>query len=65
MLSRPPARAAEDLAELAFRRHEARTGWMFKGTKRMEPPKATLDREAQADLWKRTSEMVELDNAGF
>ena len=66
MLSRPPARAAEDLAELAISpAHEGTTGWMFKGTKRMEPPKATLDREAQADLWKRTSEMVELDNAGF
>jgi len=41
-------RAAEDLAELAISpAHEGTTGWMFKGTKRMEPPKATLDREAQ------------------
>ena len=66
MVSRPPARAAEDLADLAISpAHEGTTGWFFKGTKRIEPPKSTLDQQAQSALWKRTAELVELENAGF
>jgi NAD(P)-dependent dehydrogenase (short-subunit alcohol dehydrogenase family) len=66
MLSRPPARAAEDLADLAISpAHEGTTGWFFRGTKRIEPPKSALDEHAQNDLWKRTAELVELENAGF
>lgn len=66
LVSRPPARAAEDLADLAISpAHEGTTGWFFKGTKRIEPPKSTLDREAQHALWKGTAELVELEDAGF
>jgi NAD(P)-dependent dehydrogenase (short-subunit alcohol dehydrogenase family) len=65
-VSRPPARAAEDLADLAISpAHEGTTGWMFKGIKRMDPPRSTTDVQAQGALWKRTAELVELDNAGF
>jgi NAD(P)-dependent dehydrogenase (short-subunit alcohol dehydrogenase family) len=65
-VSRAPARAAEDLADLAISpAHEGTTGWMFKGIKRMDPPKSTADVQAQGALWKRTAELVELDNAGF
>jgi hypothetical protein len=31
----------------------------------MDPPKSTTDVQAQGALWKRTAELVELDNAGF
>jgi NAD(P)-dependent dehydrogenase (short-subunit alcohol dehydrogenase family) len=66
MVSRPPARAAEDLADLAISpAHEGTTGWFFKGTKRIDPPRSTLDPQAQGALWKRTSDLVELENAGF
>jgi retinol dehydrogenase-12 len=66
MVSRPPARAAEDLADLALSpAHEGTTGWLFKGTKRLDPPKSTTDEQVQGDLWKRTAELVELENAGF
>jgi NAD(P)-dependent dehydrogenase (short-subunit alcohol dehydrogenase family) len=66
MVSRPPARAAEDLADLAISpAHEGTTGWFFKGTKRVDPPKSTVDQQAQSALWKRTAELVELENAGF
>lgn len=66
MVSRPPARAAEDLAELAISpAHEGTTGWFFKGTKRIDPPKSTVDQQAQRALWTRTAELVELENAGF
>ena len=66
MVSRPPDRAAEDLADLATSpAHEGTTGWFFKGIKRIEPPKSTLDQEAQRRLWQRTAELVELGAAGF
>ena len=66
VVSRPPARAAEDLAELAISpAHEGTTGWFFKGTKRIDPPKSTLDRQAQNALWKLTSDLVKLENVGF
>jgi NAD(P)-dependent dehydrogenase (short-subunit alcohol dehydrogenase family) len=66
MLSGPPDRAAEDLADLAMSpAHEGTTGWLFKGTKRIDPPKSTADPEAQSALWRRTAELVELGDAGF
>lgn len=66
IVSGPPDRAAEDLADLAISpAHEGTTGWLFKGTKRIDPPKSTIDQEAQGALWKRTAELVELENAGF
>jgi retinol dehydrogenase 12 len=66
MVSRAPARAAEDLADLAISpAHEGTTGWFFKGTKRVDPPKSAMDQQAQTALWKRTAELVELGDAGF
>jgi NAD(P)-dependent dehydrogenase (short-subunit alcohol dehydrogenase family) len=66
LVSKPPDRAAEDLADLAMSpAHEGTTGWMFKGTKRIDPPKSTTDLQVQANLWKRTAELVDLDRAGF
>src|SRR5947208_437955 len=40
------------------------TGWFFKGTRRIDPPKSTLDANQQAALWKRSAELVELEG-GF
>jgi NAD(P)-dependent dehydrogenase (short-subunit alcohol dehydrogenase family) len=66
IVSGSPNRAAEDLAELATSpAFQSTTGWLFKGTRRIDPPKPTLDVEAQHSLWKRTSELVELDNSAF
>ena len=66
MVSKRPDRAAEDLADLALSpAHEGTTGWFFKGIKRLEPPKSTLDPQAQSNLWKRSAELVELEKAGF
>ena len=66
MASGAPERAAEDLADLAISpAHEGTTGWFFKGIKRMEPPKSTLDQQAQSRLWRRTAELVDLGAAGF
>jgi retinol dehydrogenase 14 len=60
------ARAAEDLAELALSpSHSGTTGWLFKGTRRIDPPKQPLNVEWQDALWKRSAEMVELEGAGF
>jgi len=64
--SRSPNRAGEDLAELAtspaFR---STTGWFFKGGRRIDPPKTTLDVDAQRNLWIRSAELVELDDSSF
>jgi len=66
LVSKPPDRAAEDLADLAMSpAHEGTTGWFFKGIKRIDPPKSALEQQAQASVWKRTAELVELDRAGF
>jgi NAD(P)-dependent dehydrogenase (short-subunit alcohol dehydrogenase family) len=66
IVSRSPDRVAEDLADLAISpAHEGTTGWFFKGIKRIEPPKSTLDQQAQTRLWLRTAELVELGAAGF
>ncbi|HUY73950.1 MAG TPA: SDR family NAD(P)-dependent oxidoreductase [Candidatus Dormibacteraeota bacterium] len=59
-------RAAQDLAELALSpSHSGTTGWLFKGTRRIDPPQQSQDVELQAALWKRSAEMVELEGAGF
>ena len=66
IVSGSPNRAAEDLAELATSAaFQSTTGWLFKGTRRIDPPKPTLDLDAQHTLWKRTAELVELDESGF
>ncbi len=66
LVSRSPKRAGEDLAELATSpAFESMTGWFVKGGHRIDPPKSTLDIEAQRKLWKRSAEIVELGEAGF
>jgi len=66
IVSGSPNRAAEDLAELATSpAFQSTTGWLFKGTRRIDPPKATLDLNSQHGLWKRTAELVELDDPSF
>jgi retinol dehydrogenase-12 len=64
--SRSPNRAAEDVADLttspAF---GSTTGWFFKGGRRIDPPRATLDLDAQRTLWRRSAELVELGDSGF
>ena len=64
-LGRSPDRPAQDLADLALSSaHAGTTGWFFKGTRRIEPPKSTLDVAQQDALWRRSAELVELDG-GF
>lgn len=59
-------RPAHDLVELALSPAFAgTTGWFFKGTRRIEAPKADLDVEQQSALWKRSAELVELEEPGF
>jgi NAD(P)-dependent dehydrogenase (short-subunit alcohol dehydrogenase family) len=66
LVSRSPKRAGEDLAELATSpAFESMTGWFFKGGHRIDPPKSTLDLDAQRNLWKRSAEIVELGETGF
>jgi retinol dehydrogenase-12 len=66
LVSRPAGRAAEDLADLALSpAHAGTTGWFFRGTRRIDPPKSTADPAAQAAVWRRSAELVELGNAGF
>lgn len=66
LVSRSPARAGDDLADLAISpAHAGTTGWFFKGTRRIEPPKSTTDPAAQANLWRRTAELVEMEIGGF
>jgi NAD(P)-dependent dehydrogenase (short-subunit alcohol dehydrogenase family) len=66
LVSRSPKHAGEDLAELATSpAFGSTTGWFFKGGHRIDPPKSTLDVEAQSNLWKRSAEIVELGETGF
>jgi len=61
-----PDRAAQDLAELAISpAHSGTTGWFFKGTRRIDPPKSATDEALQAALWRRTAELVEMEIGGF
>jgi NAD(P)-dependent dehydrogenase (short-subunit alcohol dehydrogenase family) len=66
LISRPADRAGEDLADLAISpAHAGTTGWFFKGSRRIEPPKNVTDEVAQANLWRRTAELVEMEIGGF
>jgi NAD(P)-dependent dehydrogenase (short-subunit alcohol dehydrogenase family) len=66
IVSRSPNRTAEDLADLATSAAFGSTsGWFFKGGRRIDPPKSTLDLEAQRSLWSRSAELVELGDSGF
>jgi NAD(P)-dependent dehydrogenase (short-subunit alcohol dehydrogenase family) len=66
LVSRSPERAGEDLADLALSpAHAGTTGWFFKGTRQIEPPKTVVDEVAQANLWRRTAELVEMEIGGF
>lgn len=59
-------RAAQDLVELAISpAHAGTTGWFFKGTRRIDPPKSAADEEVQAAIWLRTAELVEMEIGGF
>ena len=63
--SSKPERAAHDLVDLALSPAFAgTTGWFFKGTRRIDPPKSTLDIGQQSKLWTRSAELVELED-GF
>jgi len=66
LVSRRPDRAAEDLAQLATSpAFESTSGWLYKGDRRIDAPKSTLEPESQRGLWTRSAELVELDNSGF
>jgi NAD(P)-dependent dehydrogenase (short-subunit alcohol dehydrogenase family) len=59
-------RAAQDLVELATSpAHAGTTGWFFKGTRQVDPPKLAADATVQAALWRRTAELVEMEIGGF
>jgi len=65
-VSRPPTRAAEDLADLVTSPAFGRTtGWFFRGGRRIDPPKSTLDVDAQRELWRQSAELVQLEEVGF
>jgi len=65
LISSSPERAAHDLVDLALSPAVAgTTGWFFKGTRRIDPPKSTLDLGEQSRLWTRSADLVELEN-GF
>jgi retinol dehydrogenase 12 len=62
----PPEQAAQDLVDLALSpAHAGTTGWLFKGLKHIDAPKAASDISAQGELWKRSAELVELEGSGF
>ena len=66
LISNSPERAAQDLVDVALSPSFAgTTGWFFKGTRRIDPPKPTMDVGQQSVLWKRSAELVELEGAGF
>lgn len=59
-------RPAQDLVELAISpAHAGTTGWFFKGTRRIDPPKSAADEAVQAAIWQRTAELVEMEIGGF
>ena len=65
LFARDPRQAGIDLAELALSPAFAGTsGWFFKGTRRIDPPKSVIDEAEQAALWKRTAGIVDLEG-GF
>ena len=65
LFSRAPERAAQDLADLAVSpAHAGTTGWLFKGARRIDPPRTVQDPAQQATLWKRSAELTDLEG-GF
>lgn len=65
LASRRPDHAANDLADLALSSaHAGTTGWFFKGARRIDPPRSSLDLSQQDSLWRRSAELVELEG-GF
>jgi NAD(P)-dependent dehydrogenase (short-subunit alcohol dehydrogenase family) len=65
LFSRDPRQAGIDLAELALSPAFAgTTGWFFKGTRRIDPPKSALDETQQTALWKKSAALLELES-GF
>jgi retinol dehydrogenase 14 len=66
LVSSSPDHAAQDLTELAISPAFAgTTGWFFRGTRRIDPPKQTLDSNLREELWRRSAELVELEEIGF
>jgi NAD(P)-dependent dehydrogenase (short-subunit alcohol dehydrogenase family) len=66
LISDSPDRAAQDLAELAISpAHAGTTGWFFRGTRRIDPPKSATDQAVHAALWRRTAQLVEMEIGGF
>ena len=62
---RNPDRPAADLVELTLSpAHAGTTGWFFKGTSRIDPPRSTADVDQQGAVWARSAELVELEG-GF
>ena len=62
---RSPERPAEDLVDLALSpAHAGTTGWLFKGLRRIDPPRSTRDVDQQGAVWKQSAELVELEG-GF
>lgn len=62
---RDASRPAQDLVDLALSpAHAGTTGWFFKGGRRIEPPRSTMNVARQAELWERSAELVELEG-GF
>jgi NAD(P)-dependent dehydrogenase (short-subunit alcohol dehydrogenase family) len=65
LFARSPRQAGIDLAELALSPAFAGTsGWFFKGTRRIDAPKSAPDEAAQATLWQKGAELIELEG-GF
>jgi NAD(P)-dependent dehydrogenase (short-subunit alcohol dehydrogenase family) len=66
VVSQSPDRAAHDLVELAISpAHAGTTGWFFKGTRRIDPPKTVTEQSVQAGVWRRTAELAEIEIGGF
>jgi NAD(P)-dependent dehydrogenase (short-subunit alcohol dehydrogenase family) len=66
LFSGSAARPAHELVDLALSpAYAGTTGWLFKGARHIDAPKAASDVKAQGELWKRSSELVELEGAGF
>lgn len=66
LFSSSPSRAANDLVDLALSpAYAGTTGWLFKGARHIDSPKAASDVGSQSALWVRSAELVELEGAGF
>lgn len=66
LISGSAERTAQDLVELAISpAYAGTTGWFFKGTRRIDPPRTATDEAVQSALWRRTAELVEMEIGGF